>query len=94
MSSYLFIAISFYLNIVCKNNVCELGLTNPTPNYLNHALSSCNLFDEWFDRKVDHVHIWQGITIKVRMPCGHGSSANGEAILTQKDIMVVLNNGQ
>ncbi len=27
MSFYLFIAISFYLNIVCKNIVCELGLT-------------------------------------------------------------------
>jgi len=26
MSFYLFIAISFYLNIVCKNIVCELGL--------------------------------------------------------------------
>jgi len=26
MSSYLFIAISFYLNIVCKNIVGELGL--------------------------------------------------------------------
>jgi len=28
MSFYLFIAISFYLNIVCKNIVCELGLTH------------------------------------------------------------------
>jgi len=26
MSFYLFIAISFYRNIVCKNIVCELGL--------------------------------------------------------------------
>ncbi len=26
MSFYLVIAISFYLNIVCKNIVCELGL--------------------------------------------------------------------
>jgi len=26
MSFYLFIAIYFYLNIVCKNIVCELGL--------------------------------------------------------------------
>lgn len=76
----------------CFSLTIRLG--NTIPIYLNHALSGGNLFYVWFGRKVDHVHIRQGITVKVRMPCGHGSSANGEAILTQKYIMVVLNNGQ
>jgi len=33
---YLFIAISFYRNIMCKNIVCELGLNGKTetPDYL------------------------------------------------------------
>jgi len=44
MSFYLFIAISFYLNIVCKNIVCELGLKDAKIVYLFDAHSpSCNL---------------------------------------------------
>jgi len=43
--NYLFIAISFYRNIVCKNVSCDMGLLNPNQMIFHFHIFNAGLFD-------------------------------------------------